>query len=118
MTIRSFNLPLAEGGLNPQSFSKYSPSQYNGTAVLSASPSLWRVGAVGDSNARGAKMEKYKVWEIVLRPSNMNCGSTLGLDQENRWQDRQPSRWVAKGFSQIEGVGFNELFAAVAQKVL
>jgi len=65
------HLPLAEGGLNPQSFSKYSPSQYNGTAVLSASPSLWRVGAVGDSNARGAKMEKYKVWEIVLRPSNM-----------------------------------------------
>ena len=116
MRTRSFNLPLAEGGLNPQSFSKYSPSQYNGTAVLSASPSLWRSGRQQCKRSKDGEVQSLGDCSTTVQ--HANCGSTLGLDQENRWQDRQPSRWVAKGFSQIKGVGFNELFAAVAQQVL
>jgi len=46
------------------------------------------------------------------------CASPIHrkIDGETGKPSAYKARWVAKGFSQIEGIDFNELFAAVAHK--
>jgi hypothetical protein len=41
---------------------------------------------------------------------------TQKIDGETGKPSRYKARWAAKGYSQIEGVDFDELFAAVAHK--
>ena len=70
-----------------------------------------------------AKMDKYKVWTIVDRDSVPNIRTvgakwvyTRKIDGNTGKPSKYKARWVAKGYSQIEGVDFDELFAAVAHK--
>ncbi len=68
-----------------------------------------------------AKMDKYKVWEVDPRSPDMRVVGarwvfTRKIDGETGKPSAYKARWVAKGFSQIEGIDFNELFAAVAHK--
>ncbi len=68
-----------------------------------------------------AKMEKYKVWDVVDRKPEMRVVGarwvyTRKVDGQTGLPSTYKARWVAKGYSQIEGVDFNELFAAVAHK--
>ena len=68
-----------------------------------------------------AKMDKYKVWEVVPRSPDMRVVGarwvfTRKIDGETGKPSAYKARWVTKGFSQIEGIDVNELFAAVAHK--
>ena len=70
-----------------------------------------------------AKMDKYNVWTVVNRNSIPNVRTvgakwvyTRKIDGETGKPSKYKARWVAKGYSQIEGVDFDELFAAVAHK--
>ena len=72
-------------------------------------------------SAELAKMDKYKVWEVVPRQDNMRVvGARWVFVRKIDGTTGKPSaykaRWVAKGYSQIEGVDFTELFAGVARK--
>jgi len=64
-------------------------------------------------------LEENKVWEVVDRPSNRRI-------VDGRWVfhvkgnakgelDRFKARYVAKGFSQVQGVDYEEIFAPVAR---
>ncbi|TYJ51342.1 hypothetical protein B9479_008089 [Cryptococcus floricola] len=67
------------------------------------------------------KLEKYKVWDVVPKEKSMRV---LGarwvfsrkLDGETGKPAAYKARWVAKGYSQREGIDYGELFAAVAHK--
>jgi len=68
-----------------------------------------------------AKMEKYKVWDVIPRQPHMRVVGarwvyTRKIDGETGKPSAHKARWVAKGFLQLEGVDFDELFAAVAHK--
>lgn len=43
---------------------------------------------------------------------------TCKIDGETGKSSASKARWVAKGYSQIEGVEYNELFSSVAHKDL
>ena len=68
-----------------------------------------------------AKMDKYNVWTVVDCQPNMRViGArwvfTRKIDGQTGLPSTYKARWVAKGFSQVEGLDFNELFASVAHK--
>jgi hypothetical protein len=68
-----------------------------------------------------AKMESYKVWEVVdkipqQRVVDGKWVCTKKIDGATGKPHKYKARWVAKGFKQIEGFDYNELFAAVAHK--
>jgi hypothetical protein len=68
-----------------------------------------------------AKMESYKVWEVVdkipqQRVVDGKSVCTKKIDGATGKPHKYKARWVAKGFKQIEGIDYNELFAAVAHK--
>ena len=68
-----------------------------------------------------AKMDQYKVWDVIERqPSMRIIGAkwvyTRKIDGETGKPSAYKARWVAKGYTQIEGVDFNELYASVAHK--
>jgi transposase InsO family protein len=70
-----------------------------------------------------AKMDKYNVWDVINRESVPNIQTvgakwvyTRKIDGNTGQPSKYKARWVAKGYSQIEGVDFDELFAAVAHK--
>jgi hypothetical protein len=72
-------------------------------------------------SAELAKMDKYKVWEVIPRKDNMRVVGarwvfTRKVDGTTGKPSAYKARWVAKGYSQIEGVDFTELFAGVARK--
>jgi transposase InsO family protein len=72
-------------------------------------------------SAELAKMDKYKVWEVIPRTDNMRVVGarwvfTRKIDGTTGKPSAYKARWVAKGYSQIEGVDFTELFAGVARK--
>lgn len=68
-----------------------------------------------------AKMDKYGVWEVVVRTDDMRVLEarwvfTRKIDGNTGEAAEYRARWVAKGFRQIEGVDYNEIFATVAHK--
>ncbi len=67
------------------------------------------------------KMAKYKVWDVVDRSSNSRPLKarwvfTRKIDGETGKPSAYKARWVAKGYSQVAGVDYHELFAGVAHK--
>src|SRR6478736_3922368 len=72
-------------------------------------------------DAELAKMDQYKVWEVVDRQPNMRVVGarwvyTRKIDGNTGMPSSYKARWVAKGYSQRGGIDFNELYAAVAHK--
>lgn len=68
-----------------------------------------------------SKMDKYEVWEIVPRTPAMRTLKakwvfTRKIDGTTGLPSTFKARWVAKGFNQVEGVDFNEIFSSVAHK--
>jgi hypothetical protein len=68
-----------------------------------------------------SKMKAYDVWEIVIRDKNMRVLSarwvfTRKVNGDTGEVAAYKARWVARGYRQIEGIDFNEIFASVAHK--
>jgi len=114
--------PLDIGGRNPQSLVAHAhtvdslPISYI-QARNSGEWDQWEPAMKDEM----AKMEKYKVWDVIPRQSHMRVVGarwvyTRKIDGETGKPSAYKARWVAKGFSQLEGVDFDELFAAVAHK--
>jgi hypothetical protein len=66
-------------------------------------------------------MDKYRVWDVVDRQSKMRVVGarwvyTRKIDGTTGLPSTYKARWVAKGYSQLEGIDYNELYAAVAHK--
>jgi len=113
---------LGDGGADPQSFVAHAhavdtlPKSYT-QARHSGEWEKWEPAMQEEL----AKMEKYKVWDIVPQQRHMRVVGarwvyTRKIDGETGKPTAYKARWVAKGFSQIEGIDFDELFAAVAHK--
>ena len=112
--------PLDEGGIDPRLFSAHAllasttaPQSYL-QARHSGEWEQWEPAMQEEL----AKMDKYKVWEVVPRSPDMRVVGarwvyTRKIDGETGKPSAYKARWVAKGFSQIEGIDFND-FAAVA----
>jgi hypothetical protein len=67
------------------------------------------------------KMDKDKVWDVVDRRPDMRVVGarwvyTRKIDGATGLPSTYKARWVAKGYSQIEGINYNKLYAAVAHK--
>jgi hypothetical protein len=70
-------------------------------------------------------MEEYQsimkndVWEIVLRPEGKSVVTSKWIYKIKHAADgsieKQKARFVARGFSQVEGIDYEETFAPVAQ---
>jgi hypothetical protein len=62
---------------------------------------------------------RNEVWELVKRPNDHNVIGTKWVFQnkqdENRIIVRNKARLVAQGYSQVEGLDFDETFALVAR---
>jgi hypothetical protein len=60
-----------------------------------------------------------KVCELLKRPSDQNVIGTKWVfrnkQDENRVIVRNKARLVAQGYSQVEGLDFNEIFAPIAR---
>jgi hypothetical protein len=63
--------------------------------------------------------EKNQTWELVPRPKNKNVIGTKWIFKnklnENGEITKNKARLVCKGYSQIEGIDFEETFALVAR---
>ncbi len=99
-------VPLDEGGIDPQSFSAHTL-----LASTTAPQSYLQAHEVGATQEELANMEKYKAWEVVPRLSNMRVMVARWVYCETGKPSACKARSVPKGFSQIEGIDFNELFA-------
>jgi hypothetical protein len=62
--------------------------------------------------------DRNKVWELVKRPSDHNVIGTKWVFQnkedENRVIVRNKTRLVAQGYTEVEGLDFDETFAPIA----
>jgi hypothetical protein len=103
------------------------PFNYLAHALTASAPSSYREAkASGEwehwKPAMGlAKMDQYKVWEVVDRQPNMRVVGArwvyrCQIDGNTGKPTSYKARWVAKGYSQREGINFNEFYAAVAHK--
>jgi hypothetical protein len=68
-----------------------------------------------------AKLQRYNVYQIVERTGDMRVLRarwvfTRKMDPETGEAAAYKARWVAKGYTQIEGLDFQEIFASVAHK--
>jgi hypothetical protein len=68
-----------------------------------------------------AKMDKYQVWDVVDQQSEMQVVGatwvyTRKIDGTTGLPSTYKARWVAKGYSQLERINQNKLYAAVAHK--
>lgn len=66
-------------------------------------------------------MEAYDVWKLVVRDDSMRVLKarwvfTRKIDGDTGKVAAYKARWVAKGYTQVEGLDFNEIFASVAHK--
>ena len=63
--------------------------------------------------------KKWKVWELVPRPSNQSVIGTRWVFRnkmdENGIIVRIKARLVAQGFNQEEGIGYEETFVPIAR---
>ena len=63
--------------------------------------------------------ERNKVWTLVPRPKDMNVIGTKWIfknkSDENGTVVRNKARLVAQGYTQVEGVDYDETFAPVAR---
>lgn len=66
-----------------------------------------------------SQIEKNKTWELVPRPKDKNIIGTKWVFKNKMNEDgqviRNKARLVCKGYSQIEGIDFEETFAPVAR---
>ena len=66
-----------------------------------------------------AQFERNDVWTLVPRPSNKNVIGTKWIFRNKSDEDgviiRNKARLVAQGYTQIEGIDFDETFAPVAR---
>lgn len=79
-------------------------------------PSWWKAMA-----EEMAKMDQYDVYEVVDRTDQMRVLRarwvfTRKVDGVTGEAAAFKARWVAKGFTQVQGVDFHEIFASVAHK--
>ena len=62
---------------------------------------------------------KYDVWEIVPRPEGKSVVTSRWLYKLKHAADgsveKYKARFVARGFSQVEGIDYDETFASVAR---
>jgi len=67
-----------------------------------------------------ANMAKYDVWEVVPRASHRTIPGkwvfTRKIDGETGKPSKFKARYVVKGFRQVKGKDYNEVFASVAHK--
>ena len=65
------------------------------------------------------QIEKNKTWELVPKPQDKNVIGTKWVFKnkvnENGQVVRNKARLVCKGYAQVEGVYFEETFAAMAK---
>jgi hypothetical protein len=105
------------------------PFRYLSHALTASAPSSYRKAKASGEwehwklamDAELAKMQQYKVWEVVDRQPNMRVvGACWVYTRKINGNTGMPSsyraRWVAKDYSQLEGIDFNELYAAVTHK--
>ena len=62
--------------------------------------------------------ERNQVWELVERPKTNVVGTIwvfLNKQDEHGVVTRNKARLVAQGFTQVEGLDFEETFASVAK---
>ena len=66
-----------------------------------------------------SQIEKNETWELVPRPKDKNIIGTKWMFKNKMNEDgqiiRNKARLVCKGYSQIEGIDFEETFAPVAR---
>ena len=72
-----------------------------------------------------AIMEEYdsivrnSVWDMVLRPENKSVVSSCWLYKVKQATDgsveKHKARFVARGFSQVEGIDYDDIFSPVAR---
>ena len=65
------------------------------------------------------QIEKNETWELVPRPKNKNVINTKWVSRNKVNEDgkvtRNKSRLVCKGYTQIEGIDYEEAFSPVAR---
>jgi len=65
------------------------------------------------------EFKRSEVWDLVPRPGGMNVIGTKWIyknkSDENGTGTRNKARLVAQGYSQVEGLDFDETFAFVAR---
>jgi hypothetical protein len=65
------------------------------------------------------QIEKNDTWELVQRPKNKNVIFTKWVFRNKLNEDRQVTRkkqrLVCKGYSQVEGIDFEEMFSLVSR---
>ena len=66
-----------------------------------------------------SQIEKNKTWELVSHPKEKNIIGTKWVFKNKMNEEgqviRNKARLVCKGYSQIEGIDFEETFAPVAR---
>jgi hypothetical protein len=105
------------------------PFSYLAHALTASAPSSYHEAKASGEwehwkpamDAELAKMDQYRVWEVVDRQPNMRVVGapwvcTRKIDGNTGKPTSYKARWVAKGYSQREGIDFNDLYAAVAHK--
>ena len=72
-------------------------------------------------NKELSKMDKYLVWDVKPCQSNQRVLKaqwvfTRKINGETGLPSAYKARWVAKGYSQVARLDYNELYAGVAHK--
>ena len=77
------------------------------------------MGSQIQSHSFGAQFVRNDVWELVPRPKDTHVISTKWIFKNKTYEDgeviRNKSRLVAQGYTQVEGIDFDESFAPVAR---